>query len=99
MSIKFNPKKKRKKEEDYLPIDLYMTENESRAIEEMSSNREFEMNALKVEDNKLIFLNEEKNTITDCYEYSSHEEAVNNFNALVELLELTIPFKNILYAK
>ena len=64
-----------------------------------AENREFEMDSLKVEKNKLIFLNEKKGVIVDIYEYDSHEEAVDNFHTVVELLELTVPFKGKLYAK
>jgi putative NADH-flavin reductase len=95
MPIPFNPKK----DDNFVPLSPGMSREESERLMAEAENREFEMDALKVEGNKLIFLNEKKGVIVDIFEYNSHEEAVDNFNTVVELLELTIPFKDKLYAK
>ena len=57
-----------------------------------------EFNAIKVENDTLLLINEEHNQIIEKYEYDSHKEAIEGFNALVELLELDIIIEN-KYAK
>jgi len=57
-----------------------------------------EFTAIKVADNKLQLINEEKNLIIEEYIFESNEEAVKDFQTLVELLELEVIEEN-KYAK
>ena len=53
-----------------------------------------EFTAIKVVDNKLQLINEEKNLIIEEYIFESNEEAVKDFQTLVELLGLEVIKEN-----
>jgi len=57
-----------------------------------------EFTAIKVIDNKLQLINEEKNLIIEEYVFENNEDAVKDFQTLVELLELEVIEEN-KYAK
>ena len=68
-------------------------------INNTDKNQEnIEFNAIKVKNNTLLLINEEHNQIIEKYEYNSNKEAIEGFNALVELLNLDIIIEN-KYAK
>jgi len=65
-------------------------EFERKIHNQKEQTQEVEFTAVKVLDKKIQLINEEKNIIVEEYNYSTQEEAINDFKTIVEILGLEI---------